>query len=85
MNESITATHCNAVATEDAVPAGNLGRKSLLIESECPGRTNCYARTISIAQICINRDLSHEFPCFATEAPRVSGGSVLPMDMRLPI
>jgi hypothetical protein len=64
MNESITATHCNAVAAEDAISPRNLGWKSLLIENEGPRRTDGYARTISIAQICINRDLAHDISPF---------------------
>jgi hypothetical protein len=59
MRQSIGDTHGNAVAAEKASAVRNLLRKSPLIEIEDSGRTNLNTRTVSLAQTCINPDLSH--------------------------
>src|ERR1039458_5228128 len=64
----------SAVAAENANTVRNLFGKSFLIESKEPGRTNRHACTVTLAQISINQDLTHEqYPTCYLPAERLKG------------
>ena len=62
------------MAAENANTVRNLFGKSFLIESKEPGRTNRHACTVTLAQISINQDLTHEqYPTCYLPAERLKG------------